>query len=128
MFGKVTWQINQRMKWMSSLHDEFWTTPQRPTLAQPFQTTLIPSGSRPTATFGQLTDTLTNNTLLDVRVSRFVAPSTNSPATGDRTTPNLWIWPRESRARPAGIRCGQVGADTVGASLSLYGALPSRPR
>ena len=26
-FGKVTWQINQRMKWMSSFHDEFWTSP-----------------------------------------------------------------------------------------------------
>ena len=97
-FGKVTWQINQRMKWMSSFHDEFWTNPQRPTLAQPFPTTLVQSGTRPTGTFGQLTDTLTNNTLLDVRVSRFAAPG---PTTRPRETarlPTMWIWQPEFKA------------------------------
>ena len=123
-FGKVTWQINQRMKWMSSFHDEFWTTPQRPTLAQPFPTTLIPSGTRPTGTFGQLTDTLTNNTLLDVRVSRFAAPSTNDPATGDRTTPNhVDMATGIQSGGPQGFGAGRLERTTVAASLSRYGAI-----
>src|SRR4029453_792053 len=76
-FAKVTWQISPRLKWMSSLHDESWVSPQRPTLSQPFETTLRSSGTRPTATFGQLTDAISDNTLLEVRLSRFVAPTTN---------------------------------------------------
>ena len=69
-------------------------------------TTVVTSGTRPTATFGQLTDTLTNNTLLDVRVSRFVAPRTNDPATGDRTTPNhVDMATGIQSGGPAGIRC-----------------------
>jgi hypothetical protein len=123
-FGKVTWQINQRMKWMSSFHDEFWTTPQRPTLAQPFATTVIPSGTRPTSTFGQLTDTLTNNTLLDVRVSRFLAPSTNEPATGNRTTANhVDMATGIQSGGPQGFGAGKLERTTVAASLSRYGAL-----
>jgi hypothetical protein len=122
VFGKVTWQITQRLKWMSSMHDEFWTTPQRPTLAQPFRTTVIPSGTRPTATFGQLTDTLTNNTLLDVRASRFVAPSTNNPATGDRTTPNrVDLSTGIQSGGPQGFGAGKLERTTVAASFSQYG-------
>jgi hypothetical protein len=121
VFGKVTWQINQRLRWMSSFHDEFWTTPQRPTLAQPFRTTLIPSGRRPTATFGQLTDTMSNNTLLDVRVSRFIAPSTNDPASGDRTTPNhVDIATGIHSGGPQGFGAGRLERTTVAASLSEY--------
>jgi outer membrane receptor protein involved in Fe transport len=120
-FGKVTWQINQRMRWMSSFHDEFWTVPQRPTLAQPFPVTLVPSGTRPTGTFGQLTDTLTNNTLLDVRVSRFAAPTTNDPATGDRTTPNhVDLATGIQSGGPQGFGAGRLERTTVAASLSEF--------
>ena len=120
-FGKVTWQINQRMKWMSSFHDEFWTNPVRPTLAQPFPTTIVQSGTRPTGTFGQLTDTLTNNTLLDVRVSRFAAPGTNEPATGDRTTSNhVDMATGIQSGGPQGFGGGQLERTTVAASLSEY--------
>jgi len=121
VFAKVTWQITERMKWMSSFHDEFWTTPQRPTLAQPFRTTLVASGTRPTATFGQLTDTLTNNTLLDVRVSRFVAPSTNNPATGDRTTSNrVDLATGIQSGGPQGFGAGSLERTTVAGSVSEY--------
>ena len=120
-FGKVTWQINQRMRWMSSFHDEFWTVPQRPTLAQPFPATLVSSGTRPTGTFGQLTDTLTNNTLLDVRVSRFGAPSTNDPATGNRTTPNhVDLATGIQSGGPQGFGAGRLERTTVAASLSEF--------
>jgi outer membrane receptor protein involved in Fe transport len=33
-----------------------------------------------------------------VRVSRFAAPSTSEPATGDRTLPTTWIWQPEFKA------------------------------
>lgn len=88
VFAKVTWQITRRLKLVSSLHDEFWVSPQRPTLTQPFETTVRTSGTRPTSTFGQLTDVSSDNTLWDARVSRFVAPQTSEPSTGDRTIPN----------------------------------------
>src|SRR5262245_53621965 len=120
-FGKVTWRINDRMKWMSSVHDEFWTVPQRPTLAQPFEATLNQHGTRPTGTFGQLTDTLTNNTLLDVRVSRFAAPGTNEPATGDRTTPNrLDIATGIQSGGPQGFGAGRLERTALAASVSEY--------
>ena len=121
VFAKVTWQITERLKWMSSFHNEFWTSPQRPTLAQPFPTTIVQSGTRPTSTFGQLTDTLTNTTLLDVRVSRFAAPSTNDPATGDRTTPNrVDLATGIQSGGPQGFGAGRLERDTVAASLSQY--------
>jgi hypothetical protein len=121
MFAKVTWQINERVKWMSSFHDEFWVNPQRPTLAQPYQTTVITRGTRPTSTFGQLTDTLTNNMLLDVRVSRFVAPQTSDPATGDRTTPNhVDLATGLQSGGPPGFGALTLKRTTVAASLSAY--------
>ena len=109
------------MKWMSSFHDEFWTTPNRPTLVRPFPATVIPSGTRPTGTFGQLTDTLTNNTLMDVRVSRFAAPSTSNPATGDRTAANhVDLATGIQSGGPQGFGAGKLERTTMAASLSVY--------
>jgi hypothetical protein len=88
IFGKLTWQINSRLKLLTSFHDEFWVSPDRPTLARPFETTVRTSGSRPTATFGHLTHVLSNSTLWEARLSRFVAPQTSAPSTGDRTIPS----------------------------------------
>ncbi len=47
VFAKATWQVTPRLKWMSSVHDEWWTNPERPTLSRPFDTTLRIGGSRP---------------------------------------------------------------------------------
>ena len=88
VLAKVTWQMTRQLKLVSSLHDEFWVSPQRPTLTQPFETTVRTSGTRPTATFGQLTHIASDNTLWDARVSRFAAPQTSDPSTGSRTIPN----------------------------------------
>jgi outer membrane receptor protein involved in Fe transport len=120
-FAKVTWQISPRLKWMSSLHDERWVTPQRPTLAQPFETTLRMSGTRPTATFGQVSETISNNTLLDARVSRFSAPSLNDPSTGDRTTPNhIDLASGVQSGGPQGFGGGLLVRTTAAGSLSHY--------
>jgi hypothetical protein len=88
LFAKATWQITPRLKLMSSIHDEWWTSPERPTLSRPFETTVRTSGSRPTMTFGELTHVLSSHTLWDLRVSRFVAPQTGEPSTGNRDLPN----------------------------------------
>jgi len=120
-FAKVTWQISPRLKWMSSLHDERWVTPQRPTLAQPFETTLRMSGTRPTSTFGQVSDAISTNTLLDVRVSRFSAPSVNDPSTGDRTTPNrIDLATGVQSGGPQGFGAGSLSRTTAAGSLSHY--------
>jgi carboxypeptidase family protein/TonB-dependent receptor-like protein len=120
-FAKVTWQIAPRLKWMSSLHDERLVTPQRPTLAQPFETTLNISGTRPTTTFGQVSDTISNDTLLDVRVSRFSMSSVNDPSTGDRTTPNrLDLATGVQSGGPQGFGGGTLFRTTVAGSLSHY--------
>ena len=120
-FAKVTWQISPQVKWMSSLHDERWITPARPTIAQLFEATQRVAGTRPTATFGQISATLSNNTLLDARVSRFEAQNTVDPSTGDRLTPN-----RVDQATgiqsggPQGFGAGKLFRTTAAASLSQY--------
>jgi hypothetical protein len=87
MFVKGTWQITSRLKLVSSMHDEFWVNPDRPTLSRPFLTTARTSGSRPTTTLADLTHILSANTLWEARMSRFKAPQTSDPPTGDFTTP-----------------------------------------
>jgi carboxypeptidase family protein/TonB-dependent receptor-like protein len=120
-FAKVTWQITPRLKWMSSLHNERWVTPQRPTLVQPFETTLRMSGTRPTTTFGQLTAALSSNTLVDARVSRFSAPSVNDPSMGDRTTPNhVDLATGVQSGGPQGFGAGSLSRTTAAASISHY--------
>jgi outer membrane receptor protein involved in Fe transport len=120
-FGKVTWRITPRLNFMSSFHGEHWVNPQRPTLAQPFPTTVVTSGTRPTMTFGQLTDTLSDHALLDVRVSRFVAPQTSDPATGDRITPNhLDLATGIQSGGPQGFGALRLVRTTVAASLTEY--------
>jgi carboxypeptidase family protein len=88
VFGKLTWQVTPRLRLQPSYHDEFWVNPDRPTLVTPFATTLRPHASVPTATFAQLTHTLSNSTLWDARVGRFVNDQHNDPSTGDRSTPS----------------------------------------
>jgi hypothetical protein len=106
---------------MSSLHDELWVNPQRPTLSVPFDATVRTSGTRPTATFGQVTYVASNNTLWDARVSRFLAPQTSRPNTGDRTTPNrVDLATGLQSGGPQGFGALTLKRTTVVASLSQY--------
>jgi hypothetical protein len=88
IFWKLTAQITSKLKLMHSFHDEFWVSPERPTLSKPFDTTVRTSGSRPTSTLAQLSYVVSNKTLVDAQVSRFVGPQESLPSSGDRTTPN----------------------------------------
>jgi hypothetical protein len=120
-FGKVTWQMTRRLRLVSSLHDEFWVSPQRPTFTQPFETTVRTSGTRPTATFGQLTDVSSDSTLWDLRVSRFVAPQTSDPSTGVRTIPNrLDLATGRQSGGPQGFGGFTLIRTTVAGSVSHY--------
>ena len=88
LLGKLTWQIAPSLRLLSSYHDEFWVSPDRPTLATPFETTVRFNGRVPTTTFAHVTHTLSSNTLWDARVGRFVLSQDNDPASGSITTPN----------------------------------------
>jgi hypothetical protein len=88
VLGKLTWQIAPSVRLLSSYHNEFWVSPDRPTLATPFETTLRFNGTVPTTTFAHITHTPTSNTLWDARVGRFVLAQDNDPASGSITTPN----------------------------------------
>ena len=101
IFGKLTWRFKPGLQLLQSFNDEFWVNPQIPTLVTPFVATLRPHASVPTMTYGNLTQTLSANTLWDVRVGRFVYTRTDDPSTGDRTTPNRFD-------RVTGVSSGNV--------------------
>ena len=87
VFAKLTWRLSPGWQLVQSVHDEFWVNPEQPTLAKPFEATVRSHASVPAITFGNLTHTVTPNTLWDVRVGRFVYSREDDPSNGDRTTP-----------------------------------------
>jgi carboxypeptidase family protein/TonB-dependent receptor-like protein len=121
IFAKLTWKLTPSMQLMQSFNDEFWVSPQSPTLVTPFEATQRLNASVPTMTFGHLTHTLSTNTLWDARVGRFVYSRHDDPSTGDATTPSRFD-------RVTGVTSGnppQIGAltlirTTVKATLSHY--------
>ncbi|HEY9463064.1 MAG TPA: TonB-dependent receptor [Vicinamibacterales bacterium] len=86
--GKLTWQATPSIRVLSSLHNEEWVNPERPTLATPFETTVRFQASVPTTTFAHVTHTPSSNTLWDARVGRFVSAQENVPNIGNVTTAN----------------------------------------
>jgi len=88
IFAKLTWRLKPGMQLMQSLNREVWVNPQLPTLVTPFVVTQRQHASVPTMTFGDLTHTVSANTVWDVRVGRFVYTRHDDPSSGDRTTPN----------------------------------------
>jgi hypothetical protein len=87
LFAKLTSQLTPRLRLMNSFHNEFWVDPDRPTIVQPYETTLRSEGSRPTATFGHLTHVVGNSAVWEARVAQFRAPEETRPVSGNRTTP-----------------------------------------
>jgi hypothetical protein len=87
-FGKLTWQLKPNLQLVQSFNDEFWVNPQAPTRVVPFEATFRQHAHVPAMTFGHLTHTLSNDTLWDVRVGRFVFTRWDDPSTGNWTTPN----------------------------------------
>src|SRR5262249_49902663 len=87
-FGKLTWRLTPKLQLLQSVHDEHWVSPEQPTLTRPFDTTLRAHASVPAMTFGNLTHTVSERTLWDVRVGRSVYTRADDPSSGNRMTPN----------------------------------------
>jgi len=121
IFGKLTWQLKPGLQLMQSVNDEFWVSPQTPTLVTPFAATARVHATVPTVTFGHLTHTLSANTFWDVRVGRFVYLRDDDSSTGDVTVPSRFD-------RVTGVSSGnpqQIGhltliRTTAKATLSHY--------
>lgn len=88
VFAKLTWRLRPGLQLMQSLNEERWVNPQTPTRVTPFVATQRQHASVPTMTFGDVRQTLSANTVWDVRVGRFVYTRHDDPSSGDRTTPN----------------------------------------
>jgi hypothetical protein len=88
IFAKLTWRLAPGLQLLQSFHDEFWVNPELPTFVKPFEATQRRHASVPAMTFGQLTHTLSSNTVWDVRVGRFVFNRKDDPSTGSVTIPS----------------------------------------
>jgi hypothetical protein len=88
IFAKLTWQLAPGWQLVQSGHDEFWVSPEQPTVAKPFDATLRMHASVPAISFGNLTHTVSANTVWDVRVGRFVYSREDDPSTGDTSIPS----------------------------------------
>jgi hypothetical protein len=88
IFGKLTWRFKPGLQLMQSVHQESWVNPDRPTFVTPFEATTRPQATVRAVTFGDLTQTLSSNTVWTARAGRFVYDRFDPPSTGDRTTPS----------------------------------------
>jgi len=88
IFGKLTWKLRPGLQLMQSVHHESWVNPDRPTFVTPFEATTRPQATVRAITFGDLTQTLSSNTVWSARVGRFVYDRFDSPSSGDMTTPS----------------------------------------
>ncbi len=94
LFAKLTWRLAPGWQLVQSFHGEIGVDPERPTIVTPFEATGRTHISTPTMNFGDLTHTISANTLWDVRVGRFVsrrsgdlnALSPTTPSRFDRVT------------------------------------------
>jgi hypothetical protein len=89
IFWKFTWQINDRMKFMHSYHDDYWLDPDTPSVAEPFEGTVNFGGNAPSTTFGLFTHILSDNTFYEVRVGGYYVPDDfYDPNSGSVTIPH----------------------------------------
>jgi len=88
LFGKLSWQLTPSLHMMQSFHEEMWVNPTAPTLAAPFVATQRVHASVPNMTFADVTHVLSNKTMWEARVGRFLLRQDADPSSGDRTTPS----------------------------------------
>ena len=121
IFAKLTWQFRPGLQLMQSYNQEFWVNPQVPTVVTPFAATARSHASVPTMTFGHLTQTLSPNTVWDIRAGRFVYLRHDDPNSGDPTIPNRFDRATSvSSGNPAQIGGLTLIRTTVKATLSHY--------
>ena len=121
VFGKLTWKLGAGTQLQQSFHEEFWVNPVQPTFVTPFEATNRTSAHVPAITYGNLTKTLSANTVLDVRVGRFLFAQ-ESPASVDTgTTPSRFNnRTGVTSGAPAQVGPLTISRTTAKATLSHY--------
>ena len=107
LFAKLTWRLAPGWQLAQSFHNETGVDPERATIVTPFEATARTHISTPTMNFGDLTHTMSANTLWDVRVGRFVSHRSGDLNALSPTTPSRFD-------RVTGVTTGaRQGAATV---------------
>jgi hypothetical protein len=88
VFAKLTWRLAPGWQMVQSFHDESGIDSERPTMVTPFEATARTHITTPTMNFGDLTHTMSANTLWDVRVGRFVSHRSGDTNALSPTTPS----------------------------------------
>jgi len=88
VFGKLNWRLTPSLQMMQSFHQEKWVNPTPATLSAPFETTQRVHASVPNMTFAHVTHVLSDRTVWEARVGRFLLRQDADPSSGDRTTPS----------------------------------------
>ena len=86
--AKLNWRLTPTLQIMQSFHYENWVNPTPATQSAPFVTTQRVHASVPNMTFGHVTQTLSDRTVWEARVGRFLYQQDADPSSGDRTTPS----------------------------------------
>ena len=110
LFAKLTWRLAPGWQLVQSFHSEIGIDPERPTIVTPFEATARTHISTPTMNFGDLTHTMSANTLWDVRVGRFVSHRSGDLNALSPTTPSRFD-------RVTGVT---TGARQNGAAVDLF--------
>ena len=110
LFAKLTWRLAPGWQLAQSFHNETGIDPERPTIVTPFEATARTHISTPTMNFGDLTHTMSANTLWDVRVGRFVSHRSGDLNALSPTTPSRFD-------RVTGVT---TGARQGGATVDLF--------
>jgi hypothetical protein len=120
-FAKLTWRLAPAWQLVQSVHDEHWVNPEVPTSVKPFDATLRQRASVPAITFGDLTHTLSANTLWEVRLGRFDYSQDSSPSSGNRGTPSRFdSVTGVTSGAPQQVGEGRQIRSTAKATLSHY--------
>jgi hypothetical protein len=106
VFGKLNWRLTPSLQLMQSFHREEWVNPPPPTVAAPFVTTQRLHASVPNMTFASLSHVVSDRTLWEFRLGRFLLRQDGDPNSGDRATP-----PHTDEI--TGIASGNVGQMTT---------------
>ena len=121
VFAKLTWRFTPGLQLTQSVHGERWLNPDPPSLAVPFEATLRRTASVPAMTFGDLTHTLSSNTIVEARVGRFVFSQRNRPSTGSLVTPGrLDIGTGVSSGAPPQFGSLTIARTTTKGTVSHY--------
>jgi hypothetical protein len=88
LFAKLTWRLRSNWQLVQSVHNESGIDPERPTIVTPFEATARTHISTPTMNFGDLTHTMSANTLWNVHVGRFVSHRSGDLNASSPTTPS----------------------------------------